>query len=123
MLFDVPSGKRITSVPYQSEYRAWRAALDRVDPTAYSRIHAELRTRFTGSEIETSSWIPGAIWQGTPWFPIYVATGMDQDQSGKFFGLIVWQVVMDHPDCWSSGRYELDGVPIRGRTYFRITCP
>jgi hypothetical protein len=27
---------------------------------------------------------------------------------------------MDRPDDWSFGRYEKDGIPIRGMTYFRI---
>jgi len=31
MQFDVPSMKPLTTVPYGNEYRAWRAALDRVD--------------------------------------------------------------------------------------------
>jgi hypothetical protein len=42
--------------------------------------------------------------------------------SALFFGLLVWQVVMDR-DCWSFGRYEKEGIPIRGMTYFRIDCP
>jgi hypothetical protein len=123
MLYDIPSLKRITSVPFQSEYRAWRTALDGVDPQAYSRIHTELTSKFSGSEIKTSSWIPGSTWQGTPWFPIYLATGQDENQAAMFFGLLVWQVVMDLPDCWGSGKYELNGISIKGRTYFTIDCP
>ncbi len=37
-----------------------------------------------------------------------------------FFGLILWQVILEHPDSWSFGRYELGDVPIEGMTYFRI---
>lgn len=119
MLFDLDR-KPITKIPHEGEYRTWRNALDRVDPNAYQRIHDALTDRFSGSKIETSSWVPGSHWQDTPWFPIYLAVGQDENQSGLFFGLLVWQVVMDHPESWAFGKYELNGSPIRGLTYFRI---
>jgi hypothetical protein len=123
MLYSVPDMKRIDSVPYFQDYLHLRHALDRIDPTAFDRIHAVLLQNFNGKEIDTSSWIPGADWTGTVYDPIYHACGQDQEAAARFFGLIVWQVVMDHPDCWASGRYEKDGLPLRGRTYFRIDCP
>ncbi len=123
MLFDVPSMKRLTRVPYEETYKPLRQALDRIDPQAFDRIHEQLTARFDDREIDTAGWIPGANWEGTTWWPLYLAAGEDQEASAKFFGQIVWQVVMDHPDCWSSGKYELDGIPIRSRTYFRIECP
>jgi|ERR1035438_4436401 hypothetical protein len=123
MLFDVPSMKKLTRVPYEETYRPLRQALDRIDPQAFDKIHEELTARFDEREIDTAGWIPGANWKDTIWWPIYLAAGEDQEVSAKFFGQIVWQVVMDHPDCWPSGKYELDGIPIRSRTYFRIECP
>jgi hypothetical protein len=123
MLFDIPSMKKLTQVPYETEYRRLRNELDQVSPGAFAIIHQELISRFDGREIDTAGWIPGKHWQDTPWYPIYLAAGEDEEVPGKFFGQIVWQVVMDHHDCWSSGRYELDGIPIKSRTYFRIDCP
>ncbi len=123
MLYTVPDMKRIEGVPHGAEYRAWRAALDRIDSRAYHRIHAELDSRFDEREVDTSSWIPGSDWTGTVWEPIYHACGEDPVGAGLFFGLLVWQVVMDREDCWSFGRYEKEGIPIRGMTYFRIDCP
>lgn len=123
MLFDVPSMKKLTHVPFEAEYSQLRKELDRIDPSAFAKIHKELSARFNDREIDTAGWIPGAIWQGTPWFPIYLAAGENQELAAKFFGQIVWQVVMDHTACWGSGKYELDGIPIRSRTYFRIECP
>lgn len=120
MLYDVPSMRRIRQVPFGETYWPLRKALDQTDPQAFDKIHEELTNRFVGSEIETSSWIPGAIWQDTPWYPIYLAAGEDQQLAAKFFGLIVWNVVIDLPDAWGSGKYEKDGMPIKGRTYFRI---
>jgi hypothetical protein len=123
MLFSVPDVKRIDKVPHPVDYAAWRTSLDRVDPQAFDRIHDELDNRFSEREIDTSSWIPGSDWRDTPFQPIYDACGEDENSAAKFFGLLVWQVVMDRADCWSFGRYELDSVPIKGMTYFRIDCP
>ena len=123
MLYDVPSMKRLTFIPYEETYTPLRRNLDRVDPQAYTRIHAELTSRFDGREIDTAGWIPGSDWSNTVWEPIYLAAEGDQIRAAKFFGQLVWKAVVDHPDCWSSGKYELHGVPIQSRTYFRIDCP
>ncbi len=123
MLMDIESSGLIETVPYQSAYKAWRDSLDRTSPAAFDEIHAELTRRFSGTDIDTSSWIPGSDWSGTVFEPIYIACGLDQTAAAKFFGLIVWQVVIDMPNCWASGHYELHGVPIKGRTYFRVKCP
>lgn len=122
-MYSVPDAKRIGHVPHAEEYHAWRAAPDRVDPQAYGRIHAELDRRFDENEVDTSSWIPGSDWAGTVWEPIYHSCGQNPVSAGLFVGLLAWQVVLDREDCWSFGRYERGGVPIRGMTYFRIDCP
>lgn len=119
----MPDLKHIDHVPHAAEYRSWREALDRIDPHAYERVHDELDHRFDVREVDTSSWIPGSDWTGTPFQPIFHACGEDETAAALFFGLLVWQVVMDREDCWSFGRYEKEGIPIKGMTYFRIDCP
>ena len=128
MLYSVPDMTKIERVPHQLDYGRWRSALDAANPRAFDKICSELDSRFDKREIDTSSWIPGANWESTPFQPIYVACGGDDnenahDEAARFFGLIVWQVVMDRKDSWSFGRYEKDGLPIRGMTYFRIDQP
>jgi hypothetical protein len=123
MLYSVPDLRQIDHVPHPVDYRRWSQALDRIDTHAYHRIHDQLDQRFEGREVDTSSWIPGSDWTGTIFQPIYHACGEDEATAALFFGLLVWQVVMDREDCWSFGRYEKDGIPIRGLTYFRIDCP
>ncbi len=123
MLYSVPDLRQIDHVPHPVDYRRWSQALDRIDSQACRRIHDELNRRFDGREVDTSSWIPGSDWTGTIFQPIYHACGEDEVTAGLFFGLLVWQVVMDREDCWSFGRYEKEGIPIRGLTYFRIDCP
>lgn len=123
MLYSVPDLNKLDNVPHASDYRCWRAELDRTDPGAYTRIHEWLDFRFTTREVDTSGWIPGADWTGTVFEPIYWACGENPEVAGLFFGLLVGQVVMDRDDCWSFGRYEKEGIPIRSMTYFRIDCP
>jgi hypothetical protein len=49
-----------------------------------------------------------------------VACGMSFEASAKFFGILLWQVIIGRPEAWGFGRYEKDGVPIEGMTYFRL---
>jgi hypothetical protein len=123
ILYSVLDLTRFVHVPHSADYERWRVALDRIDPHAYGRIHDWLDSRCDAREVDTSSWIPGADWTGTVFEPIYYACGENPDVAALFFGLLVWQVVMDRDDCWSFGRYEKEGTPIRGITYFRIDCP
>ena len=123
MLYSIPEMKRIRDVPHHSDYQRWVTQLNHIDPQALQRIRDALDGRFDTQDVDTSSWIPGADWSETVFEPIYLACGQDETAAGLFFGLIVWQVVMDREDYWSFGRYEKGGVPIRGMTYFRITRP
>jgi hypothetical protein len=34
---------------------------------------------------------------------------------------MVWEVFMERPEKWTSGRFEKDGEEIGSRTYFRVT--
>ena len=86
----------------------------------YDAIYRELNTLISGDKIHTSSWIPGSNWSGTVYAPIYQAANQDEELAAKYFGLILWVVVIEHHDTWSSGHYEKDGIPIKGRTYFRV---
>ncbi len=111
----------IKSIPHKRGYNHWR---NRLTDAEYQAIYDELNSRISGSEIETSSWIPGRDWSGTVFQPIYEkACQYNEDAAAKFFGLILWHVVMDHEEVWSFGRYRLGDIPIEGLTYFRIDRP
>jgi len=68
MLYSVISQKRVTTIPYPRDYKRWRAKLPDLD---YEAITAELTRRIYGTEIQTSSWMPGKDWSGTVFDPIY----------------------------------------------------
>ena len=77
-----------------------------------------------GDEVHTAGWMPGNDWGDTVWEPIFInACQRDIGSSGYCFGLFVWEAMQTHPDAWSFGKYEKDGIPIRSLTYFRIQNP
>jgi|ERR1700730_17845747 hypothetical protein len=110
--------KQIKSIPHSTEYRAWKKKLSLAQLQA---IEDELKLRVQGGDVHTSSWIPGKHWSDTPFKPIYaVACNCDEEAAAMCFGLILWEVMMRHPDKWSFLRCEKNGVTIKGLTYFRI---
>ncbi len=121
MLYSLESDSYIEHIPHKHDYDKWRS---RISDEHYQAIYDELNSRISGSDIETSSWIPGSDWSGTVFQPIYEdACNFDETAAAKFFGLILWHVVMEHDEVWAFGRYQLGDVPIEGLTYFRIDRP
>ena len=118
MLYSIDNLKPITSVPHEESFIRWKA---KIDPLKYEAIKNELRGRLTESEVHTSSWMPGSNWMGTVFEPIYIeACSLNQEAAALFFGLILWEVMMEDEHDWSFGRYSVGNVPIEGMTYFRI---
>lgn len=121
MLYSIDSDKYITDIPYEKDFHRWTGRLTQPE---YDAIVAELNNRIDGGQIHTSSWIPGNDWSGTVYDPIYrKACEYDEVESGKCFGLFVWVVLQQHQDVWAFGRYQKDGVQIRGLTYFKLDNP
>lgn len=118
MLYSVDEDKIINYIPHEKSFRMWRSRLSDLE---YQAITDDLNNRINGTEIQTSSWIPGSDWTGTVFEPIYTrACENNITDSGLCFGLIVWVVMMERPETWAFGRYEKDGIPIRGLTYFQV---
>lgn len=121
MLIDVENREPISRIPHRDDFERWCARLPDED---YAAIVEELNAKIDGDEVHTSSWMPGSDWTGTVFQPIYSkACNHDVDAAARFFGLILWVVMQERPDCWAFGRYERDGVLIEGLTYFRVDCP
>jgi hypothetical protein len=120
MLIDVDSGRPIKNVPYPREFKAIR---ERLSEDEFAAMVARINELIDegGAEIATAGWLPGSDWTGTPFEPIYTkATRRDFDRSALFFGQLVWFTVMNRPEPWASGRYQLDDRDIGSRTYFRV---
>ena len=117
-LYSIEPFQQITHIPHRRDFDAWCSRLTSEQREA---IRSELRNMIeSGTErIFTSSWIPGSNWEGTVWQAIYTyACGHDANAAGLCFGLFVWEAFLEHHEAWSFGRYEKDGQPIRGLTYF-----
>ena len=120
MLIDIDTGKTRDRVPYEPHFEALRR---RLSVSEFDAMVARINDLIdeSGAEIATAGWLPGSDWTGTPFEPIYtkVARG-DFDRSAMFFGQLVWYTIMNRPEPWGSGRYQVDGRDIGSRTYFRI---
>jgi hypothetical protein len=118
MLVDMMSGAPINRVPYEQEYRRLIARMTSAETAS---IKQRLNEMIEGTEIQTAGWMPGSDWTDTPFQPIFEkAARHNEDVAARCFGLIVWEVFMERPEQWTSGRFEKDGEPIGSRTYFRV---
>ncbi|MEH6471013.1 MAG: hypothetical protein V7752_07165 [Halopseudomonas sp.] len=118
MLYSLDAGKEIKTIPHKKAYIRWRSRLSEAD---YAAIFEELSDKINNTDIQTSSWIPGANWAGTVFEPIYSeACENDPVAAAKFFGLLLWEVMLNDDSCWAYGRYEKDGIKIDGLTYFTV---
>lgn len=121
MLYSVDSQKYVSSLPHKKQYDI---LVKRLSQQQYQKIIDELNKRIINSDVNTSSWIPGSDWTGTVWEPIYTACYQNVEEAGKFFGLILFDLLMKKQDIvWGFGKYEKDGIPIRGITYFVLANP
>jgi hypothetical protein len=123
MLIDIETGRTIGQVPFRRDFDILRARLPEADFDAMvARINELINAG--GAEIATAGWLPGSDWTGTPFEPIFtVAARQDYQRSALFFGQLVWFVIMERPEPWGSGRYQVDGRDIGSRTYFRLSMP
>jgi hypothetical protein len=118
MLYSVDSQSYVKTIPHCSDFDIWRS---RLSDEEYDAIVNELRSRIECNEIHTSSWIPGSDWTDTVFQPIYEkACRYDPEAAAKFFGLILWAVLLEDNEVWGFGRYEKNGVSIEGMTYFKL---
>jgi len=121
MLFSL-DGSRITQIPRKrrDDYASWRGRLSQED---YEGVIRELNAYVDcvlaeGKECFTSSFVPGSDWTNTPYQPLYHACNMSVTQSGWFFGLILWQVMIDRPDKWYFKGTTSNDDDVLGKTYF-----
>lgn len=112
MLFSV-EGKQIHEVAYRREFVQ---RLNRLAKSDYAAIVDELNRVIDGGDVHTSSWIPGHDWRGTLYEPIWTACNKNDEVAAKFYGQILYKVMIDRPEKWCFGAYP----HARGKTYFRI---
>ena len=115
MLYSVDSQSYVGKMPHERDYNVW---MKKLGDSQYKAISDELQSRIGNGEVHTSSWIPGANWTGTAFEPIYTACGNNSDAAGKFFGLILFEMMMKDDKVWGFGRYPKNIGDIIGGRFF-----
>ena len=120
MLFPI-RGKQITDIPRRrrADFKAWRENLADSDYEAVVEAINEYVNAVPQDKPFVSSYIPGHDWTDTVYEPLYIACGRSIEQSGWFFGLIVWQVMINRDDKWYFKLADKDGDDVLGTTYWR----
>ncbi|MCY2926106.1 MAG: hypothetical protein NT031_11810 [Planctomycetota bacterium] len=114
MLFNI-EGKQITKLPHKDQFTAWRRRLSDAD---YQRAADSIKSMCEAKDFVVSSFLPGSDWTGTEFQPLYFACGQSMQQSGLFFGLIVWKVMMDDDAEWCFLPADKGGDDVLGMRYF-----
>jgi hypothetical protein len=116
MLLSPDTFEIIKEVPHKKEFDIWKK---RLSIEEYDNLLKVLNDRISGDRILTSSWIPGSDWTNTPYQIIYEkACKFDEQHAAWFFGLILWDVMMRHPDTWSFVKCSQPNI--KGTTYFHV---
>ncbi len=114
MLLSINSGKRIKTLPHAKEFSHWKSHISDAD---YLKIINAINKKIDSNTINTAGWIPGNNWTGTVFEPLYYACGKNKKHSGMFFGLIVFNTLMNRDDkTW--GFYKSSAI--KSMTYFEI---
>lgn len=119
MLFPI-RGKQITDIPRRrrADFKAWREILVDSDYDAVVNAINEYVDAVPEDKPFVSSFIPGSDWTETVYQPLYIACGQSVEQSGWFFGLIVWQVMIYREEDWMFKPADKED-DILGTTYWR----
>ena len=121
MLYSIDTGKYVTCIPHKTDFNKWMKNLSEDD---YNKIADVLNEKIDQNDVNTAGWLPGHDWTGTVYEPIYEACGRNVVKSGMFFGLIVFDLLMNREDkVWGVGRFEKDGKQIASITYFVLDNP
>jgi len=120
-IYNFETGREVEGVLQHGERgKAYKLIMARLSKADLDNIRSALDAQISGDEIPTSSWIPGADWNGTAYFPLWeVAAKKNYTLAALMFGLMVWEAFERHPDKWYTGKFEKDGEEISGRTYFK----
>lgn len=105
---DLDTGRAVVGVLDRGERGAtFRKALASISEAEVDAVRAALDERIEGSRIETSAWIPGSDWRGTPWQPIFDAGAKGSfELAALMFGLFVWEAFERHDADWFTTKFS-----------------
>ncbi|MGP1569367.1 MAG: hypothetical protein ACTTH0_00355 [Eubacteriales bacterium] len=105
MLYSIDSKKYVSHLPHKEDFDKWMKNLSAGD---YQAIVDTLNKKINDSDVNTAGWLPGHDWTGSVYEPIYKACGQNKELSGKFFELIVFDLLLRRTGkTWGFGKFEL----------------
>ena len=115
-------GKPMMKIPHRKEYDYW---MTKIKPAEYDAIVDVINDYIdekiqNGMQPVTAGWIPGTDWIGTVYEPLYHAAGKSVLHAGFFFGIIVFDIMMNRSEKWVCGRFSNNGKEIASLTYFVV---
>jgi len=119
MLYDLDNNP-VTQDPHSEEFSAWRREIS--DEDYQAMVDAINAYCDRCQEYFCSSWMPGndsTIRAAFP--PLAGACGGSEEQSGFFFGNIVWRVLCERDDEWHFRPADKEGGDAMGMMYWRKT--
>jgi hypothetical protein len=118
VVYYLDSETPVTAMPRPQQFNL---LVQRLTPSQFQAASDYINALIGDHDIETSSWMPkDPDWTGTPLQPIYeIAARYNYELAAQLFGLLVFNVFMNREDEWITGRFDKDGLPLPGRTYFR----
>jgi len=102
---------------HKSDFRRWRSGISNED---YEAMVDAINAFCDSAESFCASCLPGkdpAISAAFP--PLTAASGGSQEQSGFFFGNIVWRVIYDRTDEWYFLPSDKEAGDPMGMRYWR----
>lgn len=100
----------------QEQFNIWRR---RIPDAEYDRAVEGIHRRCDSQEFVVSTFLAGHDWTENEFRPLYVACDGNEEQAGWFFGLIVWQVMIDDPERRWYFIKPRDEEEVRGMKYFQ----
>ena len=101
MLYSIDTGKYVSRIPHKKDFDKWKKNLSDED---YKKIEDKINSKIDQNNINTAIWLPGYDWTGIVYEAIYKTCAKNLSQSGLFFGLIIFNILMNRKDiiwCYS----------------------
>lgn len=118
MLFSINSDKPIRSIPKRRQ-EVWNQWSSNISDEDFETIVIQINDYCDSHEVFVSSYVPGHIWGNQPCQPLLDACNQNEEHAGFFFGLIVWQVMIERQDQWVFMLADKEGDDVLGTKYWR----
>lgn len=102
----------------QEQWNEWRRNISTED---YEAIARQINNYCNACSVFVSSHIPAKIWGNKLCRPLLEACYNNEENADFFFGLIVWQTLIERKDEWYFLLADKDGDEVLGTKYWRRT--